>query len=111
MELSYVRVPIIYFMSTHYAIPALHNSWSPIIAAIFAGNGIVLKCSEQVVWSSLWFVGVIQECLQACGHDPDLVQLVCCWPEQAEALTKSILIRHITFIGSEPVGRKVSNLS
>jgi acyl-CoA reductase-like NAD-dependent aldehyde dehydrogenase len=54
--------------------PALHNAWSPILASIFAGNGIALKCSEHVIWSSTWFVGAIQECLLACGHDPDLVQ-------------------------------------
>ncbi|KAK7049325.1 Meiotic Sister-Chromatid recombination aldehyde dehydrogenase [Paramarasmius palmivorus] len=86
----------------------LHNAWSPIVAAIFAGNGIVLKCSENVIWSSSWFVDVIRECLVACGHDPELVQLVCCWPEDADALTKSPLIKHITFIGSETVGRKIA---
>ena len=35
------------------------------------------------------------------------VQLVCCYPEDAEALTRSPFIKHITFIGSEEVGRKV----
>ncbi|KIK99723.1 hypothetical protein PAXRUDRAFT_8676 [Paxillus rubicundulus Ve08.2h10] len=86
----------------------LHNAWSPIIAAIFAGNAIVLKCSEHVVWSTDWFVGAILKALEACGHDADIVQMVCCWPDQAEALTKSSLIKHITFIGSEEVGRKVA---
>jgi hypothetical protein len=38
------------------------------------------------------------------------LQTVCCWPEHAEALTKSPLIKHITFIGSEEVGRKVNSL-
>ncbi|KAJ7632158.1 Aldehyde/histidinol dehydrogenase [Roridomyces roridus] len=86
----------------------LHNSWSPIIASIFAGNAIVLKCSEHVLWSTLWFVGAIRRCLQACGHDPEIVQVVCCFPEQADALTKSPRIKHITFIGSETVGRKIA---
>jgi acyl-CoA reductase-like NAD-dependent aldehyde dehydrogenase len=86
---------------------ALHNAWSPILAAIFAGNGVVVKCSESVVWSTNWFVGAFTECLRACGHDPELIQVVCCFPEQAHALTKSPLIKHITFIGSEEVGRKV----
>ena len=35
-------------------------------------------------------------------------QLVCCYPEEAVALTKSPFVRHITFIGSERVGRIVS---
>ncbi|KAJ7445680.1 meiotic sister-chromatid recombination aldehyde dehydrogenase [Mycena galericulata] len=90
----------------------LHNAWSPIIASLFAGNAIVLKCSENVVWSTQWFVGAIRTCLQACGHDPELVQrvpqLVCCFPEQADALTRSPRIKHITFIGSETVGRKIA---
>lgn len=87
---------------------ALHNAWSPILAALFSGNGIVLKCSENVVWSTSWFIGAISACLGACGHDPDLVQMVCCYPEQATAVTESPLIKHITFIGSENVGRKVA---
>ncbi|KAI0046626.1 Aldedh-domain-containing protein [Auriscalpium vulgare] len=86
----------------------LHNAWSPILAAIFAGNGIVLKCSENVVWSSQWFVRAIQECIRACGFDPELVQLACCYPDQAEGLTRSPKIKHITFIGSEFVGRQVA---
>jgi acyl-CoA reductase-like NAD-dependent aldehyde dehydrogenase len=45
------------------------------MAAIFAGNGIVLKCSENVVWSSGWFIEVIKTCLRACGHSPELVQV------------------------------------
>jgi len=85
----------------------LHNLFSPILAAIFAGNGVVVKCSESVVWSSQWFIGAIKECLRTCGQDPELVQLVCCYPEEADHLTKSPWIKHVTFIGSEEVGRKV----
>lgn len=54
---------------------ALHNAWSPIIAALFSGNSVVLKCSEHVVWSTTWFVQAIRECLKACGHDEELVQV------------------------------------
>jgi acyl-CoA reductase-like NAD-dependent aldehyde dehydrogenase len=87
---------------------ALHNSWGPIMAALFSGNAIVLKCSEHVIWSTSWFVGAIRECLRACGYSEDLVQVVCCYPEDAHHLTKSPLIKHITFIGSENVGKIVS---
>ncbi|PPR05997.1 hypothetical protein CVT26_005719 [Gymnopilus dilepis] len=86
----------------------LHNAWSPILAALFSGNAIVLKCSEHVIWSTTWFYGAISACLKACGHSGDLVQIVCCYPEQADAITQSPLIKHITFIGSETVGRKVA---
>lgn len=54
---------------------ALHNAWSPILASIFAGNAVVLKCSEHVIWSTSWFVGAIEECLRKCGHNPDIVQV------------------------------------
>ncbi|CCM03749.1 uncharacterized protein FIBRA_05895 [Fibroporia radiculosa] len=86
----------------------LHNAWSPILSALFAGNAVVLKCSEHVAWSTDWFVGAIKQCLEVSGHDPELVQLVRCYPDEVEALTKSPLIKHITFIGSEEVGRKVA---
>ena len=36
------------------------------------------------------------------------LQVVCCLPTEAEVLTKSEVIKHITFIGSEEVGRKVA---
>jgi acyl-CoA reductase-like NAD-dependent aldehyde dehydrogenase len=45
------------------------------MAALFAGNSIVLKCSEQVIWSTSWFVGAIRECLRACGYSEHLVQV------------------------------------
>ena len=54
---------------------ALHNAWSPIIASLFAGNAVVLKCSENVVWSTTWFVRAIRECLSVMGYDPELVQV------------------------------------
>ncbi|EGO21748.1 hypothetical protein SERLADRAFT_451764 [Serpula lacrymans var. lacrymans S7.9] len=116
MILSYKKSQLVYepkgvvaaIVSWNYP---LHNAWSPIIASIFAGNAVVLKCSEHVIWSTTWFVGAIQECLRACGYKHavlELVQVVCCWPDQAETLTKSPMIKHITFIGSEEVGRKVA---
>ncbi|KIM25862.1 hypothetical protein M408DRAFT_17106 [Serendipita vermifera MAFF 305830] len=84
-----------------------HNALSPIMAGLFAGNAVVIKCSEQVLWSSTWFVSAVQECLRACDLPADLVQLVCCYPSEANALTMSPHVKHITFIGSETVGRKV----
>ena len=90
---------------------ALHNAWSPILASIFAGNAVVLKCSEKVIWSSTWFVDAITTCLRTLGHPEDIVQLVCCYPKKAPALTRSPLIKHITFIGSERVGRIVSTVA
>lgn len=69
---------------------------SPILAALFAGDTIVVKCSEQVAWSSNWYMGGIKACLTACGIDKEVVQLVVCLPDLAETVTKNPLIRHIT---------------
>ncbi|KAK4689881.1 hypothetical protein P7C73_g247, partial [Tremellales sp. Uapishka_1] len=87
---------------------SFHNLLSPLVAALFTGNSIVLKCSEQVAWSSMWFIGGVQSCLRACGFDDGVVQLVVCLPDVAETVTRNPLIKHITFIGSEPVGKKVA---
>jgi acyl-CoA reductase-like NAD-dependent aldehyde dehydrogenase len=75
---------------------SFHNLISPILAALFAGNTIVVKCSEQVAWSSAWYIGGIKACLRACGMDEDVVQLVICLPDLAETVTKNELVRHIT---------------
>ncbi|SPO35947.1 related to aldehyde dehydrogenase [Pseudozyma flocculosa] len=85
-----------------------HNVLGPIIAALFAGNAIIVKASELVAWSATFFIEGVRECLRAAGADPELVQLVVCFPDAAEALTTSADVSHITFIGSEDVGRKVA---
>lgn len=84
-----------------------HNLLGPIIASLFTGNAIILKCSEQVVWSSQFFIQLVQQCLRACGHDANLVQLICTWPEDANYFTSHPDLSHITFIGSKPVAHHV----
>ncbi|AET38682.1 meiotic recombination directing protein Ecym_3183 [Eremothecium cymbalariae DBVPG len=91
---------------------SFHNLLGPIIAAIFAGNGIVVKCSEQVVWSSEFFISIVKEALSVCGHDPNLVQLCYCFPPSSEDDTANYFsahpgLRHLTFIGSRPVALHV----
>ena len=81
---------------------------SPIIASLFTGNAIVVKPSENVAWSSHHFVNAVRSILVACGHPPDLVQIVTCLPDSVEALTGDARIKHITFIGSEEVGKLVA---
>lgn len=46
----------------------LHNLLGPIVAALAAGDAIVVKPSEQVAWSSLIFVEAVRDCLTACGE-------------------------------------------
>lgn len=85
-----------------------HNIMGPIISAIFAGNGIVVKSSENTAWSATYFTKIAQTALAVCDHDPNLVQSVVCWPQVASHLTSHPGIAHITFIGSRPVAYKVA---
>jgi acyl-CoA reductase-like NAD-dependent aldehyde dehydrogenase len=84
-----------------------HNFISPVISALFTGNAIILKPSEQTCWSSVYFTDVVRGALTACGHSPELVQNVVCWPDVADHLTSHPGISHITFIGSREIAHKV----
>ncbi|AEO65120.1 uncharacterized protein THITE_2044375 [Thermothielavioides terrestris NRRL 8126] len=85
-----------------------HNLIGPVISALFSGNGIVVKVSEQTAWSSSYFTNIARGALVAHGHDPALIQTVVCWPQTANHLTSHPGISHITFIGSRPVCHKVA---
>ncbi|KAF3186543.1 Meiotic Sister-Chromatid recombination aldehyde dehydrogenase [Orbilia oligospora] len=85
-----------------------HNLLGPIVSSIFAGNGIIVKGSEATAWSNSFFVDIVKRALSACGHNPDLVAGVNCWPEVADHLTSHPGISHITFIGSRPVAKLVA---
>lgn len=85
-----------------------HNLMGPIISAIFAGNGIVVKVSEQTCWSAAYYTSIARGALVAHGHDPQLVQSVVCWPQTAGHLTSHPGISHLTFIGSRPVCHAVA---
>ncbi|KAK0729791.1 Aldehyde/histidinol dehydrogenase [Lasiosphaeris hirsuta] len=85
-----------------------HNLIGPVISALFAGNGILVKVSEQTAWSSTYFANIARGALVAHGHSPALVQTVVCWPQTAGHITSHPKISHITFIGSRPVCHKVA---
>ncbi|CAG8447058.1 8594_t:CDS:2 [Scutellospora calospora] len=87
-----------------------HNLIGPIISALFAGNGIIIKSSEQVAWSLQYYSEIIKVCLISCGHDPDIVQFLCGFPECGEALVKSG-VDGLTFIGSPQVGKQIMSSS
>ncbi|KAJ4339416.1 Meiotic Sister-Chromatid recombination aldehyde dehydrogenase, partial [Ascochyta clinopodiicola] len=86
---------------------SFHNVISPIIASIFAGNAIVVKGSEATAWSSSYVVSIVTRALEVCGHSPDIVQSLVCWPQVADHLISHPDIAHITFIGSRPVAHLV----
>ncbi|KAI0403820.1 Aldehyde/histidinol dehydrogenase [Xylaria palmicola] len=85
-----------------------HNLMGPIISSIFAGNGVVVKVSEQTCWSAAYYTSIARGALIAHGHDPALVQSVVCWPQTAGHLTSHPDIAHVTFIGSRPVCHHVA---
>lgn len=86
----------------------LHNLLGPIISAIFAGNGIIVKASESTAWSAAYIANIAKGALAACKHDTNLVQVVTTWPSTANYLTSHPSISHITFIGSQPVAKLVA---
>ncbi|KAJ9631226.1 Meiotic Sister-Chromatid recombination aldehyde dehydrogenase [Knufia peltigerae] len=86
---------------------AFHNFISPIISALFAGNAIVVKPSEQTCWSAIYFTDIVRGALEACGHSGRLVQTVICLPDVADHLTSHPGLSHITFIGSRDIAHKV----
>lgn len=84
-----------------------HNFIGPVISALFSGNAIVVKPSEQTAWCTSFFLDIVRGALCSCGHPRDLVQTVVCLPAVADKLTSHPDIAHITFIGSRPVAHKV----
>lgn len=85
-----------------------HNFMGPVISALFAGNAIVVKGSEYTAWSQQYWCDIARGALKACGHSPNLVQSIVCWPSVAEHLTSHPGISHLTFIGSHPVAHHVA---
>lgn len=84
-----------------------HNFISPVISAIFAGNGIVVKPSEQTAWCTAYFLEIVRGALSSCGYPRGLVQTVVCLPAVADVLTSHPDVSQLTFIGSRPVAHKV----
>lgn len=61
-----------------------------------------------MAWSSQYFATIARAALASCGHSPDLVQPVVCWPQTANHLTSHPSISHLTFIGSRSVAHHVA---
>ncbi|CAO3655978.1 unnamed protein product [Mucor fragilis] len=83
-----------------------HNAMGPVISALMSGNGIIVKCSEYVAWSSRYYEKIIKACLSANGVDPDLVQFVSGFADVGEEVIRCG-VNHVTFIGSPAVGKLV----
>ena len=83
-----------------------HNLVNHVISGLFAGNAVVVKVSEHTSWSSTFGVTLIKECIEACGYNSDLVQLVTGFGDSGAALVQSDIDK-IIFTGSTTVGKLV----
>ena len=84
-----------------------HNTFGPLISALFAGNAILIKSSEHVAWSTTqYFQPLIHNCLESFGYPKDLVQFVIGEAGVGRALVASGVDK-VTFIGSPEVGKRV----
>ena len=84
----------------------LQNILGPVIPALMAGNGCVVKVSEAVAWSSTRFKRIFDEVLAASGLPTDLVQIINGYGATGEALVHSP-IDLLIFTGSMENGRRV----
>lgn len=53
-----------------------HNIFNPLLAAVFAGNGIVIKVSEHASWSAQFFQKLVDAALAAAEAPEGLVQIL-----------------------------------
>ncbi len=79
---------------------------NPLIPALMAGNGFVVKPSEWVAWSARRFVQLVRDALAAEGQSPELVQVVQGYGETGQALIEGG-IDSLVFIGSVNNGQAV----
>lgn len=83
-----------------------HNVFNPLVAAVFAGNAIVIKVSEHASWSVSYYKRIIDAALAACGAPEGLVQIVTGYGEAGNALVTGGTDK-VIFVGSTAVGSKV----
>jgi acyl-CoA reductase-like NAD-dependent aldehyde dehydrogenase len=82
------------------------NIISAVVAALFSGNGAVVKPSEITSASAKPIEDMFRMILARRGHNPDLVQIVTGFSETGKALVTSGVDK-ILFIGSAMVGKLV----
>ncbi|KAL5700292.1 hypothetical protein ACHQM5_025752 [Ranunculus cassubicifolius] len=82
-----------------------HNIFNPMLAAVFSGNGIVIKVSEHASWSGCFYFRIIQAALAAVGAPDNLVHVITGYAETGEALVSSV--DKIIFVGSPGVGKMI----
>ncbi|KAM7280054.1 hypothetical protein ACFE04_007188 [Oxalis oulophora] len=101
-----------------------HNIFNPMLAAVFSGNGIVIKVtsdsrrtflhsynlhvllvSEHASWSGCFYHRIIQAALAAVGAPENLVEIITGFAETGQALVSAV--DKVIFVGSPGVGRMI----
>ncbi|EEF43083.1 aldehyde dehydrogenase 22A1 [Ricinus communis] len=82
-----------------------HNIFNPMLAAVFSGNSIVIKVSENASWSGCFYFRIIQAALAAVGAPENLVDIITGFAETGEALVSSA--DKVIFVGSPGVGKMI----
>ncbi|KAK9086290.1 hypothetical protein Syun_028684 [Stephania yunnanensis] len=82
-----------------------HNIFNPMLAAVFSGNGIVIKVSEHASWSGCFYFRIIQAALAAVEAPDNLVHVITGFAETGEALVSSV--DKVIFVGSPGVGKMI----
>ncbi|KAJ6794185.1 aldehyde dehydrogenase 22A1 [Iris pallida] len=82
-----------------------HNIFNPMLAAVFSGNGVVIKVSEHASWSGCFYLRIIQAALAAVGAPENLVHVITGFAKTGQALVSSV--DKIIFVGSPGVGKMI----
>ncbi|KMZ68070.1 putative Aldehyde dehydrogenase [Zostera marina] len=82
-----------------------HNIFNPMLAAVFSGNGVVIKVSEHASWSGCFYLRIIQAALVAVGAPENLVHVITGFAETGKALVSSV--DKVIFVGSPGVGKMI----
>ena len=70
-----------------------HNVLNPVIASLFAGNGIVVKVSEYASWSIDYYGRAIAACCDAAGAPRELVQFALSFSNRSGRANARLLVR------------------
>lgn len=84
----------------------VHNVFSAVVAALFAGNGALVKVSEHASLSAGPMEDVFRRILAKRGHNPNLVQIITGYGQTGASLVESGIDK-ILFIGSPGVGKLI----
>jgi acyl-CoA reductase-like NAD-dependent aldehyde dehydrogenase len=82
------------------------NILGPTIAALFAGNAVVVKVSEWSSFSAAYVQRMFDQILNARGHSTDLVQIVTGYAETGRAVVSGG-VDLVVFTGSMRNGKRV----